>query len=63
MNCFSTVLTIKVTDPVDGSSLTNTAAEFKYSYGGKTWFFASEANYDRFRQAPEQFVADAVKEE
>ncbi|MFZ4258271.1 Fe-S-containing protein [Raoultella terrigena] len=63
VNYFSTVLTIKVTDPVDGSSLTNTAAEFKYSYGGKTWFFASEANYDRFRQAPEQFVADAVKEE
>jgi uncharacterized membrane protein/YHS domain-containing protein len=63
VNYFSTVLTIKVTDPVDGSSLTNTAAEFKYSYGGKTWFFASEANYNRFRDAPGQFVPAGMKEE
>lgn len=62
-NYFSTVLTINVTDPVDGSTLTNTRADYKYSYGGKTWFFSSEANYDRFRNAPEQFVPDAVKEE
>lgn len=62
-NYFSTVLTINVTDPVDGSTLTNTRADYKYSYGGKTWFFSSEANYDRFLNAPEQFVPDAVKEE
>ncbi|MFH2503943.1 Fe-S-containing protein [Klebsiella indica] len=62
-NYFSTVLTIKVTDPVDGSVLTNTRADFKYSYGGKTWFFSSEANYERFRNAPEQFIPGAVKEE
>lgn len=63
VNYFSTILTINVTDPVDGSTLTNTAAEFKFSYGGKTWFFASEANYNRFRKAPEQFVPGVVKEE
>ncbi|HHG8774886.1 TPA: Fe-S-containing protein [Raoultella planticola] len=62
-NYFSTVLTIKVTDPVDGSTLTNTAAEYKYSYGGKTWFFASEANYDRFRRTPAAFAPGAVEEE
>ncbi|WP_058910069.1 Fe-S-containing protein [Entomohabitans teleogrylli] len=63
VNYFSTVVTLKVTDPVDGSTLTNTAAEYKYSYGGKTWFFASEANYHRFRDAPQQFVPAEKEEE
>lgn len=63
VNYFSTVVTIKVTDPVDKTPLTNTAAEYKYSWGGKTWFFASEANYNRFRAAPEQFAPDLAKEE
>ncbi len=62
-NYFSTVMTIKVTDPVDKTALTNTSAEYKYSWGGKTWFFASEANYNRFRNAPEQFVPGVAKEE
>ncbi|MTH47319.1 Fe-S-containing protein [Intestinirhabdus alba] len=60
---FSTVMTINVTDPVDGSTLTNTSAEYKYSYGGRTWFFSSEANYDRFRKTPEQFVPAELREE
>lgn len=63
VNYFSTVVTIKVTDPVDNTQLTNTAAEYKYSWGGKTWFFASEANYNRFRAAPEQFAPGVAKEE
>ena len=63
VNYFSTVMTIKVTDPVDGSTLTNTSADYKYSYGGKTWFFSSEANYDRFRKTPEQFVPAELREE
>ncbi len=62
-NYFSTVLTIKVTDPVDGTALTNTAAEYKYSYAGRTRFFASEANYNRFRNAPETFVPGTAQEE
>ncbi|RLM13213.1 Fe-S-containing protein [Gibbsiella quercinecans] len=62
VNYFSTVVTLQVTDPVDGSRLTNVQAEYKYQYGGKTWFFASEANYNRFRNAPEQFVAPAEGE-
>ena len=62
-NYFSTVLTINVTDPVDGTVLTNTTAEYKYSYAGRTWFFASEANYNRFRNAPEAFVPGTVQEE
>ncbi len=53
---FSTVVTITVTDPVDGRHLTNTRANYQYRYAGKTWFFTSEANYDRFRATPEQFV-------
>ena len=63
VNYFSTVMTIQVTEPVDGSTLTNTSADFKYSYGGKTWFFSSEENYDRFRQTPEQFVPAELREE
>ncbi|MBK6260193.1 Fe-S-containing protein [Citrobacter youngae] len=63
VNYFSTVMAIKVTDPVDGSTLTNTSADYKYSYGGKTWFFSSEANYDRFRKTPEQFVPAELREE
>ncbi|MGS3450581.1 Fe-S-containing protein [Klebsiella electrica] len=62
-NYFSTVLTINVTDPVDGTVLTNTTAEYKYSYAGRTWFFASEANYNRFRNAPEAFVPGTAREE
>ncbi|MFS2222301.1 Fe-S-containing protein [Pantoea sp. B65] len=61
-NYFSTVVTLKVTDPVNGASLTNVQAEYKYSYAGKTWFFASEANYNRFRATPEQFVPGGKEE-
>ena len=60
VNYFTTVLTLEVTDPVDGSKLTNIKAEYKYSYGGKMYFFASEANYNRFRARPAQFVSAAA---
>ena len=62
VNYFSTVISMKVTDPVNGATLTNDKAEYKFSYAGKTWFFASEANYNRFRNAPEQFVPGAKEE-
>jgi YHS domain-containing protein len=42
--------------------LTNTSAEYKYSYGGKTWFFRPKRIY-RFRNAPEQFAPGVAKEE
>lgn len=60
VNYFTTVITLSVTDPVDGSKLTNAKAEYKYSYGGKMYFFASEANYNRFRARPTQFVPAAT---
>ncbi|TKI04770.1 Fe-S-containing protein [Martelella alba] len=60
MKYFTTIVTLHVTDPVDGSSLTNIKAEYKYRYGGKMYFFASEANYNRFRARPEQFVPAAA---
>ncbi|OZI15473.1 hypothetical protein CE195_01270 [Sodalis-like symbiont of Philaenus spumarius] len=62
-NYFSMVLTINVVDPVDGTRLTNTTADYKYVWAGKTWYFASDANYTRFRDAPEQFVPGMAKEE
>lgn len=60
VNYFTTVMTMDVTDPVDGSKLTNKKAEYHFSYGGKTYFFASEANYNRFRTKPTQFVPAAT---
>lgn len=55
-NYFTSVISMAVVDPVDGSKLTNVKAEYKYRYGGKTYFFSSEANYNRFRASPGQFV-------
>ncbi len=60
VNYFTTVVTLNVADPVDGTRLTNISAEHKYSYGGKLYFFASEANYNRFRSQPTAFVAAAA---
>ncbi|MFC3396113.1 Fe-S-containing protein [Brenneria rubrifaciens] len=54
---FSTVVSMEVVDPVDGSKLTNVKAEHKYRYAGKTYFFSTEANYNRFRESPGKFVA------
>lgn len=56
-NYFTTVVSMDVVDPVDGSKLTNLKAEHKYRYAGKTYFFASEANYNTFRNNPSNFVA------
>ncbi|CNK95846.1 Fe-S-containing protein [Yersinia aldovae] len=62
VNYFTTVVKLDVIDPVDKSHLTNENAEHKYSYGGKTYFFSSEANYNRFRDHPEQFVTPVADE-
>ncbi|CNH42517.1 YHS domain-containing protein [Yersinia aldovae] len=62
VNYFTTMVKLDVIDPVDKSHLTNEKAEHKYSYGGKTYFFSSEANYNRFRDHPEQFVTPVADE-
>ncbi|RLM23879.1 hypothetical protein BIY29_09765 [Brenneria alni] len=59
-NYFTTVVSLAVVDPVDGSTLTNVKAEHKYRYGGKTYFFSSEANYNRFRENPGKFVTSTA---
>lgn len=56
VNYFTTMVTLNVKDPVDGKSLTNVNAEYKYHYKGKTYFFTTEANYQRFREHPEHYV-------
>ncbi|CNI26924.1 YHS domain-containing protein [Yersinia frederiksenii] len=63
VNYFTTVVTLDVVDPVDNTHLTNQKAEYKYSYGDKTYFFSSEANYDRFREHPEHFVTPVINAE
>ncbi|CQI90258.1 Fe-S-containing protein [Yersinia rohdei] len=56
VNYFTTIVTLDVVDPVDNTHLTNQKAEYKFSYGDKTYFFSSEANYNRFRENPTHFV-------
>lgn len=58
LNYFSTIITLEVTDPVDGSKLTNTKAEHRYNFAGKTYFFSNAANYEAFRETPEKFVKE-----
>ena len=55
---FKAVVELEVIDPVDGSRLKNTTAPHRYSYGTKTYFFANEANYQRFVDNPELFIKD-----
>ncbi|MFP4794195.1 Fe-S-containing protein [Pasteurella multocida] len=56
LNYFSTIVEIDVIDPVDHSQLKNTHTEHKYSYEGKTYFFATEKNLNLFRDAPENYL-------
>ncbi|MGY4677769.1 Fe-S-containing protein [Pasteurella sp. P03HT] len=57
LNYFSTIVEIDVIDPVDHTPLKNTKTEHKYSYEGKTYFFASEKNLNAFRDAPEHYLS------
>lgn len=59
-NYFSTIVAMDVVDPVDGSKLTNVKAEYKYRYAGKTYFFSTEANYNRFRASPGEYVTSTA---
>lgn len=56
LNYFSTILEIEVVDPVDYSKLKNTQTEYKYSYQGKTYFFATEKNLNLFYEKPENYL-------
>ena len=58
LQLFKAVVELDVVDPVDGSRLKNTTAQYRYSYGTKTYFFASEANYQRFVDDPESFIKE-----
>ncbi|SQI40794.1 Predicted membrane protein [Leminorella richardii] len=59
LNYFNTVVTLEVTDPVDGSRLTNTKAEHRYTFAGKTYFFSNATNFEAFRDNPEKYVQEA----
>jgi len=53
---FSTVIEMDVTDPVNGEILKNTTAEYKYNFGGKTYFFSTEYSYKVFIDNPEKYL-------
>jgi len=59
LSLFRTVMTISVTDPVSGRKLTNTDAPHRYTYAGKTYFFADEHSLEAFRTEPEKYMAGA----
>ena len=58
LNLFSTIVEIQVTDPVDGSQLTNLKTDYKYVYENKTYFFADEKNLERFRDNPDAYLQE-----
>ncbi|MCE0495696.1 Fe-S-containing protein [Vibrio salinus] len=57
---FSEVLEITVTDPVNGEELSNKDADHTYQFGGKTYFFTSEATYEAFRAEPWKYADSAA---
>ncbi|MFD0965837.1 Fe-S-containing protein [Seminibacterium arietis] len=61
LNYFSTIVELNVIDPIDGTKLKNTTAEFKYNYDHTTYFFASEKNLNLFRDNPEKYLPQMEK--
>lgn len=55
-NYFSTVKEIDVIDPVNGTKLTNKTAQYRYDYQDHTYFFSNEADQNKFRENPEQYL-------
>jgi len=55
---FDTVLSIDVTDPVNGKHLINTETDYQYQYGTKTYFFSDEASYETFRNNPLKYIEE-----
>ncbi|MFT3850355.1 MAG: Fe-S-containing protein [Propionivibrio sp.] len=55
---FTTVVELMVSDPVDGSRLTNTTAKYSYTFDSNTYFFNDQAHYEAFREAPEKYLEE-----
>lgn len=53
---FRAIQEIEARDPVNGETLTNTKAPYRYEYQGRTYFFCSQETWQRFREAPEKFI-------
>ncbi|MFT4079292.1 Fe-S-containing protein [Rhodomicrobium sp.] len=53
---FKTIVDMEVIDPVSGAKLINTKAARQYEYGGKTYFFESQQNYETFRANPDAYA-------
>ncbi len=57
---FSEVVEKSVSDPVSGAKIINLKAPKTYIFGGKTYYFENEANYERFKENPEAFAGEAT---
>ncbi len=53
---FSQIMEIEVIDPVSKATLLNTKASSQFKYQDKTWFFANDDNYERFRADPSKYI-------
>ncbi|WP_068086578.1 Fe-S-containing protein [Polycladidibacter stylochi] len=53
---FSEQIEITVEDPVSKAELSNMSAPYSYEHDGFSYFFASEHNYDLFRENPERYL-------
>ncbi len=58
---FSEVVEIEVEDPVSKGKLINLKAPFRYDYKGRTFFFESQENYDKFVDDPEKYAPNLRK--
>ncbi|MEF2070813.1 Fe-S-containing protein [Consotaella aegiceratis] len=57
-NYFSEVVEVEATDPVNGDTVINLRAPYRYDYGGRTYFFSGEKSYEEFKADPEKYVGD-----
>ncbi|WP_291951479.1 Fe-S-containing protein [Campylobacter sp.] len=56
INFFTKVVEKKVYDPIDNTELINLKAPRSYMYKGRTYFFANEENYEKFKNDPQKYI-------
>ncbi|PIE43404.1 MAG: hypothetical protein CSA50_05905 [Gammaproteobacteria bacterium] len=55
---FDDIVSIEVTDPINGETLINTEAKYQYQYGTKAYFFTTKASYETFRNDPLAYIEE-----
>ncbi len=58
---FSEIVSIEVEDIISKERFLNTDTDYTYDFYGKTFYFKTEENLDKFRANPEKYAKDIVK--